>query len=379
MAFALSRNAKLYLSTVESSWDGNGSGQFDFASANTFEVPILDGFSFGQATGTQTITLNESGTSPSRGQKIFNTSLDPVEWSFSTYMRPFTDATNSDQHTAVEKILWNALVAGSLDTNEDGTYGITSDSNGMAVDFESSNVNQLLKLHGYFRFDDTGSPGITYKLKNMCVDSATIDFDIDGIAMINWTGYADSITDVGATYPDTSGTDYVPAPATADFILNRLSTLSMTSDISGSSVTYSFPITGGSFAINNNITYVTPEELGKINSPEDHFTGSRTISGSLTAYLDTSSNETKTLYNDILADINGADPDITNEFAITLAVGGSSSAKKVTLYMAKAHLELPAIDTADVMGVTINFTGLEGTFGSSNNEATITYVGETSV
>jgi len=379
MAFALSRNAKLYLSTVESSWDGNGSGEFTFANANTFEVPILDGFSFGQATGTQTVTLSESGATPSRGQKIFNTSLDPVEWSFSTYMRPFTDQTASEQHTAVEKILWNALVAGNLDTNEDGTYGITSDSSGMAVDLNSSNVNQLLKLHGYFRFDDTGSPGITYKLKNMCVDSATIDFDIDGIAMINWTGYADSITDVGATYPDESGTDHVPAPATADFILNRLSTLSMTSSISGSSVTYTFPITGGSFAINNNITYVTPEELGKINSPEDHFTGTRSINGSVTAYLDTSSNETKDLYNAIYNDINGADPDITNSFAITLAVGGSSASKKVTLSMAQAHLELPSIDTADVMGVTINFTGLESTFGSGNDEATITYVGETSV
>ena len=379
MAFALSRNAKLFLSTVESSWDGNGSGEFTFANANTFEVPILDGFSFGQATGTQTVTLNESGATPSRGQKIFNTSLDAVEWSFSTYLRPFTDATADDQHSAVEKILWNALVAANLDTNEDGTYGITSDSSGMAVDLNTSNVNQLLKIHGYFRFDDTGSPGITYKLKNMCVDSVTIDFDIDGIATANWTGYADSITDVGASYPDTSGTDYVPAPATADFLLNRISTLSAVSSISGSSVTYTFPITGGSFSINNNITYTIPEELGKINSPLDHFTGTRAIGGSLTAYLDTSSNETKDLYNAIYNDINGADPDITNSFAITLAVGGSSASKKVTLSMAQAHLELPSIDTADVMGVTINFTGLESTFGSGNDEATITYVGETSV
>jgi len=373
MAFSLSRNAKLYLSTVESSWDGDASTH-SFADANTFEIPILDGFSFTQATGTQVVTLNESGASPSRGQRAFNTSLEAVEWSFSTYLRPYTDGDDSDAHGAIEKILWNALVSDTLDTAQDGTNGIACDSTDMTVSLGDSNKNQLLELYGYFHFSDSN---LTYKLSKMCVDSVTIDFDIDGIAMANWTGYATAITQVGATYPDTSGTDYVPFASTSDFILNRLSTVTLTSDISGSSKVYTFPITGGSWTFSNNISYTIPEELGVINDPIDHQTGTRAISGSLTAYLDDTSLETKEIYDDIYADINGASPDVTNTFNTVLKIGGAS-APYVELNMPYCHLELPAIETADVMGVTINYTVLESALGS-DNEMTVNYVGLTSI
>ena len=85
------------------------------------------------------------------------------------------------------------------------------------------------------------------------------------------------------------------------------------------------------------------------------------------------------MYDDILADINAADPDtITNVFNIALSIGGAS-APKVLFTMPKAHLELPSLDTADVMGVTINWTALEDGFGSGNDEATIVYTGLTTV
>ena len=47
--------------------------------------------------------------------------------------------------------------------------------------------------------------------------------------------------------------------------------------------------------------------------------------------------------------------------------------------MPKAHLELPSLDTADVMGVTINWTALEDGFGTGNDEANIVYTGLTVV
>ena len=60
-----------------------------------YDIPVLDGFSFSQATNTSEITLNEaqstSGVSR-RGRAMFNDSFAPVEWSFSTYMMPFTSA-----------------------------------------------------------------------------------------------------------------------------------------------------------------------------------------------------------------------------------------------------------------------------------------------
>ena len=64
MALSLSRNATLILSyqaSTATAWDGAGKNPAD---ANTFEIPILDGFSFSHSTGTQNVTLNEAGASP---------------------------------------------------------------------------------------------------------------------------------------------------------------------------------------------------------------------------------------------------------------------------------------------------------------------------
>jgi hypothetical protein len=44
--------------------------------------------------------------------------------------------------------------------------------------------------------------------------------------------------------------------------------------------------------------------------------------------------------------------------------------------MGQAHFELPSIDTADVMGVTMNFTALETDF-AGEDELTINYKGKT--
>ena len=376
MALSLSRNASFICSYVDTvgGWDGDGRVPGE---ANTYEIGILDGFSFSQATGTQNVTLNESGTSPQRGQQIFNTSIEPVDWSFTTYVRPrIDDLTTTNLHGMVEKILWNALVS-STETNNTSTGGIASTTTECTVSTTTSNVNQLLKLTGWFVFSDSVT---SYKLSNMVVNSASIDFDIDGIAQITWSGFATAIT-ADAAKPDTAAdaTDgYVANPATADFILNRLSTVSLVSTISGSSKTYAFPLTGGNITIDNGVTFVTCEELGKVNSPIDHQTGTRAVSGNFTCYLDSSATGSKGVYTDILADINGADPDTTNNFNITLKIGGAS-APNVVFNMAHAHLELPSIDTSDVMGATINFTALESSFGSGNNEMSVVYTGSTIV
>lgn len=375
MALSLSRNASFICSYTDTvgGWDGAGKHPGD---ANTFEIGILDGFSFSQATGTQNVTLNEAGSTPQRGQNIFNTSLEPVDWSFTTYVRPRIDDLTTDLHGMVEKILWNALVSDTK-TNNTSTGGIASTAASCTITSGTSNVNQLLKLTGWFVFSDSST---SYKLSNMCVNSASIDFDIDGIAQITWSGYASGIT-ADAAKPDTAAdaTDgYVANPSSADFILNRLSTVSLVSTISGGSKTYTFPLTGGNVTIDNGISYVTPEELGVVNSPIDHQTGTRAVSGNFTCYLDSSATGSKGVYTDILADINGADPDFTNDFDITLKIGGAS-APNVVFNMDDAHLELPSIDTADVMGATINFTALESSFGTGNNELSVVYTGSTVV
>ncbi len=72
-----------------------------FTAANAFELQILNGFSYSQNNETQTITVNEAGTTVSRGQRTFNTALSPVEFSFSTYVRPSGTTTIA----AEEKVL----------------------------------------------------------------------------------------------------------------------------------------------------------------------------------------------------------------------------------------------------------------------------------
>jgi hypothetical protein len=355
MALSLSRNAKFYV---------GASG-----ATTVQEIGILDGFSFSQATGTQNVTLNEAGASPKRGQQIFNTSVEPVDWSFTSYVRPNGDS-------AVEKLLWNALVSNTAGLGVIEGDDSVSDSiapKTMQVSFASSDSNQLLELDGYFVFkNDTAATtdDQVFHLAKMCVNSASIDFDIDGIAQIAWTGYASSITATSGGLLALTPTTLVAVPTAADFILNRLSTVTIGS-ASQSVSSALLALTGGNITIDNGITYVTPETLGTVNKPFTHQTGTRAVSGNLTCYLD---GQGKTVYDAVLADITGVAPDVTNNYELTISIGGAA-APKVSFSIADAHLELPSIDTADVMGVTINFTGLESSFGSTADETLITYSG----
>ena len=56
-----------------------------------FEILVLDGYTFTQDTEKEVIGLTEAGEKPVRGQRSFNTALNPAEFSMTTYMRPFTD------------------------------------------------------------------------------------------------------------------------------------------------------------------------------------------------------------------------------------------------------------------------------------------------
>ena len=49
--------------------------------------------------------------------------------------------------------------------------------------------------------------------------------------------------------------------------------------------TYNLTLTGGNITLGNNVTYITPEELGKVNTPFAHVTGGRAFGGSFTYWL----------------------------------------------------------------------------------------------
>lgn len=473
MSFNLQRDAKVYVSEVATG----------FTSANTFEVRPMAGFGFNQTTTTQDISVDEAGAAPSRGSKRFNTSINPTDISFSTYIRPYKAGLN---HDCPERILWEALVG----SDAFGTNAVSSASN-VTIDFNGSNVHELKKL---YLFVDYGNA--KYVIEEAVIGQAELGFDIQGIAMIAWTGNGKIMKEVenatAATFPTTG--NFAPVPNCAEFIKNKLSTVALSgvydrtrgnqavtltgtsltsstaitmaagtytftvaadgavaqtiayvstgsgdtlgtifaeienqltcatvvaayggasstwtfysekygvgstisvvdgvsnglfaaidldSDVTtvvigsatagtASSRTYNIPITGGSITFNNNITFLTPEELGVVNKSIGHFTGVRAISGNLTAYLRSgSSTDAAQLMQDLL----NATSDVTTSFNLVISVGGSSNTPRVDIALPTAHLSVPTIDTQDVISTTIDFAGVPTDLGSTD-EATVVY------
>ena len=520
-----------------------------------WSIPVLDGFSFSQATNATEITLNEiedaSGRSR-RGRKMFTDSLSAAEFSFSTYIRPFKSAgsksntngradTNANHHHAVEEALWVAMAgqnvyvpatgkfkhgstggaltsvaiaSGETDADSgdrtDGTYNIaiptvgadadasatvasgsgsntggtnaviqvvvssgtavatitergtgfdtgntitigdelmggdgsgdalvlnvtsesfTSDGTDLDINFFDSSRASLGTFNLYFVFSDRSAGRLLYKLQDAVINEASIDFDIDGIATVAWSGMAGQIKEVptglnagqftaqdsfpnpgaaGAIWIDTNDSDkfYISTSATnaagswyavidegststGNFIRNRLTQLTLAPETAFQSSTtftnaaggsdsyetsYNVAITGGNVTISNNISYLTPEELGKVNQPIEHVTGTRTVTGSLTCYLassDAATNRSKNLFADLVSDINT----VINKFAITLQVGGTDSTKpRFQITMPTAHLEIPSHSIEDVISLETNFHGL-GTGVSEGDEVTLKYIG----
>jgi len=362
-----------------------------------WEIPVLDGFSFSQATNTSEITLNEmssaaSGNATRRGRRMFNDSYAPAEWSFSTYVRPFKstidaangwDGTSAQMH-AVEEVLWAALVGNGAFTA--GVSGSESDSNSawsadqgiaqtataLTFDFEDSNTASLKELAIYFimgQGDYDAGTHTVYKIDGCCVNEASVDFDIEGIATINWSGFGKIISEEAAapTVSISEGTT-----STANFIRNRLTTCAVTAttaeDIESE---YSLTLTGGNITFSNNITFLTPETLGVINQPIGHVTGTRNISGSFTCYLGNHAAGSADLFEDLIESTNT----ITNDFELVFAVGGDS-APNVTITLPTCHLEIPSHSIEDVISLETNFHALPSTIDGAD-EASIVYKGPT--
>ena len=414
---------------------GNGTN------ANTFRIGVLDGYSFSQGSESTDVTITEAGSAPSRGSKRFNDSLPPAEWSFGTYVRPFIHGANSwraaNTYDMCENILWNAL-AGTAVTGASGA-AVTCETNadstaiqsGGNVQFDNSNAHELLKLNLYFVLENT-----TYRLNDAQIGTAEIDFSIDGIAQITWSGSATTIDQVTVasedpssylTLTDTSSSPYgmtgdntslrpvtvsdtyaesynycdSTGPSDADYLRNKLSALYLESqDQGGGSASqgldgtrYDINITGGNITIENNVTYVTPETIGIVDKPIGSFTGARTISGSLTMYLDTKSNGS----NQLLSDLAGSTDLVSNSFDMSLLMGqsytsssfpgaeradnahiaGDYSAPGVEFFMPKCHLTVPSIEVGDLISVSLEFSA-QGDTLLTTDEMSVKYLGSTS-
>jgi len=408
--------------TTDGARTGTGKFKGNEVDANTFRVGVLDGYSFSQGSDSSDVTISEAGAAPNRGSKRFNDSLPPAEWSFGTYVRPFVHGSASFRtaldHDCVENILWAALSGTALpgDAAADGRGVVvgTTAQNGSQCTFAKSDVHELMKLNLFFALENT-----TYRLNDAQVNQAEIDFSIDGIAQITWSGNATTIDQVGEAIEDPSkfiiqttseaaptsaSTDtfvetynYVDTtgPSDADYLRNKLSTLYLDTDAQGGGSssnglddrTYDINITGGSITIANNVTYVTPETIGIVDKPIGSFTGARVISGSLTMYLDTKSNGS----NQLLTDMAGATDLVSNVFDMRLYMGvagavGSDgdaigaddfTAPGVEFNMPRAQLSIPTIEVGDLVSASLEFAA-HGTDLLTGDEITVKYLGSTS-
>ena len=349
-----------------------------------WEVPVLNGYSFSQTTNSSTITLSEmsdaSGASR-RGQRVFNDSVSPSEWSFDVYVRPTLDTTVK----AVEEALWANFIAANAYTSGEWTKGVTRDASALDFDFADSNVSELGTFDLYFVLGGnqagagpqnyTASETTTiYKIPGCVANEATINFEVDGIAMISWSGMGGSIAEQ-ATF-NASAAITTGLTSTANYIRNRLTALKAVSSVSGSSKTYGITLTGGSLTISNNISFLTPETIGIVNQPIGHVTGTRSVSGSFTCYLDEATNGSI----DLLSDLQGALTTVTNSFALDFYIGGKDGANDapvgpgVQFKMGQCHLEVPTINNDDVIALEVNFTALPTNISGTNEITKVSYV-----
>lgn len=391
--FYFSRDTEVYLMM--------GTNAAGTTAATSWQIPVLDGFSFSQGTNTSEITLAEmadgSGNSR-RSRQMFTDSYAPAEWSFQTYMRPFVatpaasggwEETGSEaRHHAVEEALWANFVAAPTFTMSNGATesawgaGVTNSTSNVIFDFTGSEKPALGTFDLFFEMGGaaggSGDSGPTYyRLKDAVVNSASIDFDIDGIATITWSGFASMVSDLTAL---PSATDSITegTTGTGNFIRNRLTQLSVTAaDTStfpgaGSGV-YNLVLTGGNITMENNITYLTPETLGIVNQPLGHVTGTRNVSGNFTCYLNRENGGSADLFEDLIE----ATTVITNSFNSVFKIGGTA-APKVQIDLPKCHFEVPSHSIDDIISLETNFHALPASVDPSsadNFEAKITYTG----
>lgn len=461
MSYNLARNSRVFFTTDVNAVTGvvnNGA----LTSANTFEIQVLDGFSFTQNTQSETVTLSEGGATPTRGQRSFNTSLDAVDFSFSTYLRPYlntvitaeekhlwaalagTTAANDTQVTAATTITtatyahatgtitiagtgmpvltvgtvytlrcistastgkvadFNApiIVTSSSATSLVGTYLISpsavastlavtgtalatksswAETTGNSlVHFGSSNAHQLMKFGMIFVVDSTA-----YIVDNAAMDQASIDFGLDAIAMIAWSGKGTNLRQVtgvtvgAGTFTAGLTGSFTAKITAAPYIANKLSTLQIISNIGGvSGTTYTVALTGGNLTISNNLTYLTPANIGVVNTPVTYFTGTRSVSGNVTAYLRGIANGTASLLNSVMS---VSTTDVDPSYFIQVELGGVTSPIRAEFEMNNAILQIPTVNIDQVVSTQINFTAQGHTAALSGGDNDITASNELTV
>lgn len=402
-ALNLQRNSEVYMSTVDLAAGGSSASM---TPRNTWRVEVLAGYAASQSSATQDITSLESGITPDRSTQRFNTAINPVEWSFQTYLRP-TGVRNTSGGTGIDPtgnsqpladwFLWQSLLSNAAWASgtgassvtrsawqTDGKFDLAERTAAANVVAHKSNYATANEYHLYMKMDN-----VVYQVKNASVNEASIDAAIDGIATTSWSGFGTNFVELTSTARDhlisvsggikndgssISGNSSVDADTTAStyhawgrynvagttttaaFIKNRLSAMEVTHTPSGQAQdVYNLAVTGLGFTYSNALTFLTPEELASLNTPIGQFTGAKTITGNFTAYLRAGDDDTAQFLRNI---VNDTRTQIAQASSANLKIGGST-APFVAINMPAVQFNFPTHSVEDIIGISVEFLAQE--------------------
>ena len=403
----LQRNSEVFFSTIDII---NGAAASAVTPANTWKLEVLAGFALTSSSATQDITSLESGIDPDRSQQRFRTAVNPVDWNFQVYIRPTgvqtgatengtTAATNQSGNVkpVADWFMWQSLVSNTKVASganaersaweSGGKLRTTNVAAAAGSHSTRSNFPTATENHIYFKVDN-----VVYQVSNATVNQATVDAGIEEIATTTWTGFGTTLKELtgsardvaitvfggvkndGSTVTAASSTEngaktshyhsfaqmnVAGTTGTNAFIKNRLSTIEFhhKATAAASDEKFTFPVTALSFDYNNNITYLSPEEISALNEPIGQFTGTRGVTGSATMYLRAGDLESSGFFRNISEDSRTASAQTSNA---NLIIGGTT-APYLAFQLDAVEFDIPQLATEDVVSMTVNFMAQEPT------------------
>jgi len=302
-----------------------------------------------------------------------------------------------DRYTAMA---WDNTTNASITTVSLAKAGYAENLLNAYVSTAGSDQSQLQKFGMLFLVDN-----VAYAVDNCALTQVTVDYGIDQITMAQWSGQGTALrqisTDTSTATSSAifstvkpgyfSGTTtnaklagaYKAKNTSAPFLANRLTNVKLTSlkalkrSVDGTTAVtagkeFSIAVTGGNFTINNNITYLTPTVVSVVNTPATYFTGTRAITGSVTAYLRTGAGTNDDIGYLLDAILDCTDTSTEPMFLYKAGIGGaigSTTAPYIQLTLPTVFLQVPTIDVQQVVSSTINFTAQ----GTSTTSSVATY------
>jgi hypothetical protein len=314
-------------------------------SANAGNTVLLNvkNFSFNQMSNMEVVSRETLDSNQERTVDPYLSTISPVNFSFTTYMLPM----KSGNVVCPDEYLWVSLL---------GADSLTSISTSLTIDFSDGNVATLQELTIWF--DYSGQAEGNYRIDNVIVDSVTISFDVNNIAMLEWKGRGLNLVEANTPPSATDRTGQT------GYLKNKLSTLSVTSGAA-----FTMALTGGSVEIENNNQFYNTQRLGEVSKPVGHYTGNRTINGDLQVYMRSGTNRSVDLFNQILNNADSATYESNYLSSITINIGGTSPDPFVQLNFPQVLFNIPEQNFDDVITLKLPFKAKE----EAGNYCTVIY------